>query len=118
VSSVLHPDFTGSVGTQVEIEVLASYFPSFLSELALHGATRDLRRMRGKSAGEWVEGLLGEFARYLPECRIDTKGTHRASWVDRRGSSFPGYIQLRKEHLVSPGDRVIDSEGLMTLAIL
>ena len=70
------------------------------------------------SAGEWVEGLLGEFTGYLPECRIDTKGMHRASWVDCRGSSFPGYIQLREEHLVSPGDRVIDSESLVTFAIL
>ena len=75
----------------------------------------------GKSAagaGERVERLLRKFTRYLPECRIDTKGVDRASWVDRRGSSFPGYIQLREQHLVSPGDRVTDSEGLMTFAIL
>jgi hypothetical protein len=27
------------------------------------------------SAGERIERLLGEFTRYVPECRIDTKGT-------------------------------------------
>jgi hypothetical protein len=31
MSSVLYPDFTGSVGTQVEIEILANHLPSFLA---------------------------------------------------------------------------------------
>jgi hypothetical protein len=70
------------------------------------------------SAGERVEGLIGEFTRYLPKRCIDTKSMHRARWVDGRGSSFPGYIQLRKEHLVGPGNRVKNGEGLVTFAIL
>jgi hypothetical protein len=42
---MLHPDFTGPVGTHVEIKILASHFPSFLArrrtgrarDLVLHG---------------------------------------------------------------------------------
>ena len=52
------------------------------------------------SAGEWVEGLLGEFARYLPECRIDTMGRDK-QWV-RYGTVNSFAVRVIVDHHSAP----------------